>query len=110
MKRIKKKTRPIEKAVTPEYLAQLIEAYNYYFYHYDETPLLVVDTNEIDFVNRPADFDDLVAQIQKAQKGVQYYVPAGSRSSAARRCHPAESARPGRLAVPRRADIIPPSP
>jgi deoxyadenosine/deoxycytidine kinase len=77
MKRIKKASRSIEKGITPEYVAQLIEAYNYYFYHYEETPLLVVDTNEIDFVNRPADFDDLVAQIQKARKGVQYYVPAG---------------------------------
>ena len=71
-------TRALEKAVSPEYLAQLIEAYNYYFYHYDETPLLVVDTNEIDFVNRPGDFEDLVGQIQKAKKGVQYYVPAAS--------------------------------
>jgi deoxyadenosine/deoxycytidine kinase len=78
LKRIRKKTRTLEKAVTPEYLAQLIEAYNYYFYHYDETPLLVVDTNEIDFVNRPGDFEDLVGQIQKAKKGVQYYVPAAS--------------------------------
>ena len=76
LKRIKKKTRTLEKSVTPEYLAQLIEAYNYYFYHYEETPLLVVDTNEIDFVNRPADFDDLVSQVQKARKGVQYYVKA----------------------------------
>ena len=76
LKRIKKKPRTLEKAVTPDYLAQLIEAYNYYFYHYDETPLLVVDTNEIDFVNRPGDFEDLVGQIQKAKKGVQYYVPA----------------------------------
>ena len=40
--------------------------------------LLVVDTNEIDFVNRPGDFEDLVGQIQKAKKGVQYYVPAAS--------------------------------
>ena len=78
LKRIKKKTRILEKQVTPEYLAQLIEAYNYYFYHYEETPLLVVDTNEIDFVNRPADFEDLVGQIQKTRKGVQYYVPATS--------------------------------
>jgi deoxyguanosine kinase len=77
MRRIKKRSRSIEKGITPEYLAQLIEAYNYYFYHYEETPLLVVDCNEIDFVNRPADFDDLVAQIQKAKRGVQYYVPAG---------------------------------
>ena len=76
MRRIKKASRSIEKGITPEYVAQLIEAYNYYFYHYEDTPLLVVNTNEIDFVNRPADFDDLVAQIQKARKGVQYYVPA----------------------------------
>jgi len=81
LKRIKKKPRTLEKAVTPDYLAQLIEAYNYYFYHYDETPLLVVDTNEIDFVNRPGDFEDLVGQIKKAKKGVQYYVPAASPKS-----------------------------
>jgi len=37
---------------------------------------LVVDTNEIDFVNRSADFDDLVAQIRRAKKGMQYYIPA----------------------------------
>ncbi|HYV40293.1 MAG TPA: deoxynucleoside kinase [Thermoanaerobaculia bacterium] len=78
MRRIKRASRAVEKGITPEYVAQLIEAYNYYFYHYEETPLLVVNTNEIDFVNRPADFDDLVAQIQKARKGVQYYVPAAS--------------------------------
>lgn len=76
MKRIKRASRSVEKGITPEYIAQLIEAYNYYFYHYEETPLLVVDTNEIDFVNRTADFEDLVTQIQKAKKGVQYYVPA----------------------------------
>jgi deoxyadenosine/deoxycytidine kinase len=76
MKRIKKASRSIEKGITPEYVAQLIEAYNYYFYHYDETPLLVVDTNEIDFVNRAADFDDLVTQIRRAKKGMQYYIPA----------------------------------
>ncbi len=77
MNRIKKRAQAIERGITPEYLAQLIEAYNYYFYHYEETPLLVVDTNEIDFVNRRADFDDLVTQVQRAKRGVQYYVPAG---------------------------------
>jgi deoxyguanosine kinase len=78
-RRVKRRSASYEKGITPEYLAQLIEAYNYYFYHYEETPLLVVDTNEIDFVNRPEDFDDLVAQVQRAKKGVQYYVPAGSK-------------------------------
>jgi hypothetical protein len=37
-----------------------------------------VDTNEIDYVNRTADFDDLVAQIRRAKKGMQYYIPASS--------------------------------
>ncbi len=78
LRRIKKRAASYEKGIAAEYLAQLIEAYNYYFYHYEETPLLVVDTNEIDFVNRPADFDDLVAQIQKAKRGVQYYVPVAN--------------------------------
>jgi len=78
MKRIRRGSWTMEKSISPDYLSQLIEAYNYYFYHYEETPLLVVNTNEIDFVNRTADFDDLVAQIQRARRGVQYYVPAAS--------------------------------
>jgi deoxyguanosine kinase len=79
LKRIRKKSLGYEKGISVDYVRQLIEAYNYYFYHYEETPLLVVDTNEIDFVNRPEHFDDLVAQIRKIRKGVQYYVPLGSR-------------------------------
>lgn len=79
LKRLKKRMLNFEKTISVDYVRQLIEAYNYYFYHYEETPLLVVETNEIDFVNRPEHFEDLVAQIQKTRKGVQYYVPIGSR-------------------------------
>ena len=79
LKRVKKRNLSYEKSISTDYLRQLIEAYNYYFYHYEETPLLVVDTNEIDFVNRPEHFDDLVEQIKRTKKGVQYYVPIGSR-------------------------------
>ena len=79
MRRVRKRGLAFEKGLSVEYVRQLIEAYNYYFYHYEETPLLVVDTNEIDFVNRPEHFEDLVAQIRKTKKGVQYYVPLGSR-------------------------------
>ncbi|MGH9440998.1 MAG: deoxynucleoside kinase [Thermoanaerobaculia bacterium] len=79
LKRLKKRMMNFEKTISVDYVRQLIEAYNYYFYHYEETPLLVVETNEIDFVNRPEHFEDLVAQIQKTRKGVQYYVPIGSR-------------------------------
>ena len=44
------------------------------------TPLLVVNTSEIDFVNREEDLEDLIEQIRNMERGVQYYVPLGSRT------------------------------
>jgi deoxyguanosine kinase len=78
LKRIKKRGRAYEKSISSSYLHEVVEAYSHYFYRYDETPLLVVNTNDIDFVNTPAHFDALVEQIRNAQKGTQYYVPLGS--------------------------------
>ena len=78
LKRIKKRGRAYEKAISSSYLQELSEAYSHYFYRYDETPLLVVNTNDIDFVNTPEHFEQLVEQIRSAQKGTQYYVPLGS--------------------------------
>jgi len=79
MARIKKRARPFERSITAEYLKSLIEAYNYFFHHYRETPLLVVSTNEIDFVGKKADLDDLVKEITRPFRGTQFYVPRGSR-------------------------------
>jgi len=78
LKRIRKRGRNYEKSISSSYLQELSDAYAHYFYRYDETPLLVVNTNDIDFVNTPAHFDALVEQIRSAQKGTQYYVPLGS--------------------------------
>jgi deoxyadenosine/deoxycytidine kinase len=78
LKRIKKRGRAYEKSISPQYLQELSEAYSHYFYRYEETPLLVVSTNDIDFVNTTAHFDQLVEQVRNAQKGTQYYVPLGS--------------------------------
>jgi deoxyadenosine/deoxycytidine kinase len=78
MRRIKKRGRGYEKSISSSYLQELSEAYSHYFYRYDETPLLVVNTNDIDFVNTPDDFEALVEQIRNVQKGTQYYVPLGS--------------------------------
>lgn len=78
LKRIKKRGRTYEKSISSSYLHELSEAYSHYFYRYDETPLLVVNTNDIDFVNTPEHFEQLVEQIRSAQKGTQYYVPLGS--------------------------------
>lgn len=77
-KRIKRRGRDYERSISKEYLKELSEAYAHYFYRYDETPLLVVNTNEIDFVHKTEHFEALVQQIQSASKGTQYYVPLGS--------------------------------
>ena len=68
-----------QKSITADYLRQLTEAYNYFFHHYRETPLLVVDTNQIDFVKRKEDLEDLIRQVTRPFRGTQFYVPRVSR-------------------------------
>jgi len=80
MKRIRQRGRPEESRLSEEYLAEVNRAYNHYFFHYTQTPLLVVNTAEADFVSRKEDLDDLIRQIRQMGKGTQYYVPFGSRS------------------------------
>jgi deoxyadenosine/deoxycytidine kinase len=79
MKRIRTRGRPEESRLSEEYLAEVNRAYNYYFFHYTLTPLLVVNTSEVDFVKRPEDVDDLLKQIKSMGKGTQYYVPMASK-------------------------------
>ncbi|HXB57877.1 MAG TPA: deoxynucleoside kinase [Vicinamibacteria bacterium] len=79
MKRIRTRGRPEETRLSEEYLAEVNRAYNYYFFHYGQTPLLVVNTADVDFDKRAEDVDDLVKQIKSMGKGTQYYVPRGSK-------------------------------
>lgn len=75
VERIRRRRRDYEAEISDKYLEELNQAYNYFFYHYKETPLLVIDTTDIDFVKNESDLEDLVAQIQSMGKGVQYYRP-----------------------------------
>ncbi len=75
MERITKRNRSFEKDMDRGYIEKLNEAYNYYFFHYTETPLLVVNTNRIDFVNQPDDFEDLLKRILSHRQGTMYYTP-----------------------------------
>jgi deoxyguanosine kinase len=77
MKRIRARGRPEEDQLSEEYLAEVNRAYNYYFFHYSATPLLVVNTTDLDFLTRPEDVDDLLKQIRGMGKGTRYYVPRG---------------------------------
>lgn len=75
MSRIARRARPFEKDMEREYIKQLNEAYNHYFFHYTEAPLLVVNTNAIDFVNNSSDFEDLLDRIVTHRGGTVYYAP-----------------------------------
>ena len=78
MERIHKRKRHIEMKISEEYIAEVNKAFNYFFFHYTATPLLVINTSEIDFVERQEELDDLVREIEKMEKGTKYYVPLGS--------------------------------
>ncbi len=75
MRRIARRGRPYEKDMDPGYIRQLNEAYNHFFFHYVQAPLLVVNTNAIDFVNNPDDFEDLLNRIRSHRQGTTYYQP-----------------------------------
>ena len=75
MERIAKRGRAFEKEMDREYIKSLNEAYNHFFFHYVDAPLLVVNTNRIDFVNNPDDFQDLEKRILSHRQGTVYYAP-----------------------------------
>ena len=77
MKRIKHRDRSFEKTMSEEYMSELIDAYHHYYHYYKRSPLLVVDTRYMNFVDNEEDFEELVRQLSKPVKGTQYYVPLG---------------------------------
>jgi deoxyadenosine/deoxycytidine kinase len=77
--RIKKRAREFERKFDPDYLDALCRAYNDFFFHYDETPLLVVNTSDIDFVNNPEDLENLLSVVRQTKKGKVHYQPLPSK-------------------------------
>ena len=75
MQRIKQRGREYENGMAWDYLTALNQAYNDFFFYYNDTSLLVVQTSEIDFVKSRADLEDLLDKITQMKKGTQYYVP-----------------------------------
>jgi deoxyguanosine kinase len=73
--RLRRRNRDFERDISYQYLERVSTAYRDFFFYYDEAPLLVVDTSEIDFVNNPSDLADLIREIDRAGQGVQHYVP-----------------------------------
>lgn len=76
--RIQQRGRAYERVMEPKYTATLAEAYNYFFFHYRDAPLLVVNTNDMNFVDRRSDLEELIARIDSHGEGVAYLSPSGT--------------------------------
>lgn len=77
--RISIRGRGFEQEIEKEYLEEVARVYSKHFHEYNTSPLLVVDTSEIDFVHSKPDQDHLIAVIREHQGGVQHYKPLGSK-------------------------------
>jgi len=70
--RIKRRGRSFEKDISREYLETLTDAYNHFFFHYTDTPLLIVNTNEMDLVARDEDYERLLTMVRAHTAGTRY--------------------------------------
>ncbi|MEK6792177.1 MAG: deoxynucleoside kinase [Deltaproteobacteria bacterium] len=80
LERIGLRNMDYEKQIKEEYLEKLVDSYNRYFFYYNETPLLVVNTTDIDFVNNKDDLSGLVREIRTLRGGAQHYLPIASKT------------------------------
>jgi deoxyguanosine kinase len=81
-KRLKKKNAPGEHAVSDEYLEEVVKAYEHFFFHYTSSDLLIVNTSDIDFVDRNEDLQELLRKVTEPIKGTQYFLPLGGQEAA----------------------------
>jgi deoxyguanosine kinase len=80
LERIEKRGRTFEYNMDRSYIEVLNEAYNHFFFHYTASPLLIISTESIDFVEEQNDLEEIVRQISLAKPGVNFYQPLASRS------------------------------
>ncbi len=77
-KRLRKKNQAGEAAVSDDYIEEVVKAYEHFFFHYTSSDLLVVNTNDIDFVERHTDLQELLRRVSEPIRGTQYFLPLGS--------------------------------
>ncbi len=77
MGRIDKRRRDFERDMSTQYMTELIDAYNHYYHYYNRSPLLVIDTRNLNFAEQPEHFEDLIQRISQPLKGTHYYQPLG---------------------------------
>ena len=80
-KRLKKKNAPGERSVSDEYLEEVVKAYEHFFFHYTSSDLLIVNTSDIDFVERNEDLQELLRKVTEPIKGTQYFLTLGGQEA-----------------------------
>ena len=78
MKKIVDRGRSIEKNITSDYIEALSQVYTEYFFRYQETPLVIINTDNIDFVNNENDFNEIINFIRKPVVGTKYFNPSSN--------------------------------
>lgn len=75
LKNITRRGRDFEAHISYEYLDALNEIYSEYFFRYQNSPLVIINTNHIDFVNNPDDLEDIITYIRQPVTGTKFYNP-----------------------------------
>jgi deoxyguanosine kinase len=76
--RITKKAAREETQISPEYVEEVARAYEHFFFRYAASDLLVINTSDIDFVEKSCDLQQLLRRLQDPVKGTQYFLPLGA--------------------------------
>lgn len=76
MERITSRARDFEKNMSHDYIDALNQVYNEYFFRYQESPLLIINTNDIDFVRKEEDLEEVIRYIRQPVSGTKFFNPA----------------------------------
>jgi deoxyadenosine/deoxycytidine kinase len=75
MRNISRRGRDFEKNMSEDYIDALNQVYNEYFFRYQDTPLVIINTNNFDFVNNKSDLDEVINYIRQPAKGTKFFNP-----------------------------------
>ena len=78
MERITLRGRDFEKNMSQDYIDALNQVYNEYFFRFQESPLLIINTNDIDFVNNAEDLEEVIRYIRQPVSGTKFFNPASN--------------------------------
>jgi len=73
LERTRSRARPMESGITSDYLQEVSAAYDKFFFHYQETPLLIVQTDRLNFADKPEDIDTLIERIGSMRSGTEFW-------------------------------------